>query len=94
MGHVYAMTHEDAKEAGNEVERKLVVCDHEARILFDHGPTDSNIAPNFVVVIGGRPKQLQFVLTVTIPGGKKEVCEAYFLKCRIHPARLNWARPS
>lgn len=91
---MYAMTHEDVEEAGNEVECKLVVCDHEARVLFDPGPTHLYIAPHFAVVIRGRPKQLWFVLTVTTPGGKKEVHEAYFSKCRIHLAHPNWARPS
>ena len=91
---MYAMTHEDAEEVGNEEKRKLIVCEHEPRVLFDPGPTHSDIAPHFAIVIGGRPKLSWFVLTVTIPGGKKEVCEAYFSKCRVHPMLLNWARPS
>lgn len=81
-------------EAGNEVECKLVVCDHEFRVSFDLRPTHSYIAPHFAVVIGGRPKRLRFVLTVTTPRGKKEACEVCFSKCRIHPTHLNWARPS
>ena len=73
-GLVYALDHGEAEAAGNVVEGKLIVCDHEGRALFDPGSTHSFIALHFVFVIGTRPKQLQVVLIVTTPVGRKVLC--------------------
>lgn len=80
---MYALDHEEAEAAGNVVEGKLIVSDHEAKALFDLGSTHSFIARHFPIVIGGKPKQLQVVLIVTTLVGRKVLHEMFYLHCRI-----------
>ena len=65
------------------MEGTAFVCRVEAKILFYPRSTHSFLSPMFAKLIDVPVSELEFILTITTPVGKKIVCSAYCPSCTV-----------
>ena len=78
QGRLNHLNQMDADAAGDVVEGKILICEVEAKVLFDPGSTHSFVSPTFAQLICVPARELDYILTVATPVGKQVVCSTFF----------------